>query len=62
MIANELRMVGGRLFDQNGPILQPRYVWLAPIFGATLAGVLTKWLYEREGIVDTVIVENRASS
>jgi aquaporin Z len=31
--------------------------WLAPILGAIIAGLLTRWMYEPEAIVQTTVVE-----
>ena len=36
--------------------------WVAPIVGAVIAGSLTRWMYEREAILDTVVVEQRRVS
>jgi aquaporin Z len=33
--------------------------WLAPIIGAVIAGLLTRWMYEPEALVDTIVVEER---
>src|SRR3954451_11308023 len=33
--------------------------WLAPIIGAIIAGLLTRWMYEYEAIVDTTVIEER---
>jgi hypothetical protein len=39
------------------PELQPDP--LLPIIGAVIAGLLTRWMYEPEAIVETVVVEER---
>ena len=31
--------------------------WLAPIIGAVVAGLLARWMYEREALLQTVVVE-----
>jgi aquaporin Z len=33
--------------------------WVAPIIGAVIAGLLTRWMYETEAIIETVVVEER---
>ena len=33
--------------------------WVAPIIGAVIAGLVTRWMYEEEAIVDTIVVEER---
>ena len=33
--------------------------WVAPIVGAVIAGLLTRWMYEQEAIVETTVVEER---
>jgi aquaporin Z len=35
---------------------------VAPIIGAVVAGLLTRWMYEPEAIVDTIVVEERRVS
>ena len=32
-------------------------VWLAPILGAVIAGLFARWMYEREAIIETVVLE-----
>jgi len=56
---NPARSTGPALFAGGEYIAQLWLFWLAPIIGAVIAGLLTRWMYEFEGIIDTVVVEER---
>jgi len=56
---NPARSTGPALFAGGAYIGQLWLFWLAPIAGAMLAGALTRWMYEEEKIVDTIVVEER---
>jgi aquaporin Z len=56
---NPARSTGPALFAGGEYIAQLWLFWLAPIIGAVIAGVLTRWMYEPEAIIDTVVVEER---
>ncbi len=56
---NPARSTGPALFAGGAYIGQLWLFWLAPILGAVIAGLLTRYMYEREAIVDTVVVEER---
>jgi aquaporin Z len=56
---NPARSTGPALFAGGPYIGQLWLFWLAPILGAVIAGLLTRYMYEREAIVDTVVVEER---
>jgi aquaporin Z len=57
---NPARSTGPALFAGGDYIAQLWLFWLAPIIGAVLAGLLTRWLYEAEPVVvDTVVVEEQ---
>lgn len=44
----------------GGPYIGQLWLfWLAPIVGAVIAGLLTRWMYEAEAIVQTTVVEER---
>lgn len=58
---NPARSTGPALFAGGDYVMQLWLFWLAPIAGAMAAGALAKWLYEPDGIVDTVIVEKRSA-
>jgi aquaporin Z len=57
---NPARSTGPALFAGGAHIAQLWLFWLAPILGAVIAGLLARWLYEPAGIIDTVVVEERA--
>ena len=56
---NPARSTGPALFAGGEYIGQLWLFWVAPIIGAVIAGLLTRWMYEYEAIVDTVVVEER---
>ncbi len=59
---NPARSTGPALFAGGPYIGQLWLFWLAPIAGALIAGFLTRWMYEQEAIVDTIVVEERRVS
>jgi len=56
---NPARSTGPALFAGTEYVGQLWFFWLAPIVGAMVAGALARWMYEPEGIIDTVVVEER---
>ena len=54
---NPARSTGPALFAGGGHIEQFWLFWLAPIIGAAIAGLLARWMYEREALIGTVVVE-----
>ena len=56
---NPARSTGPALFAGGAYIGQLWLFWLAPIVGAMCAGLLTRWMYERDAILDTIVVEER---
>ena len=57
---NPARSTGPALFAGGAYISQLWLFWLAPIIGAMLAGLLTRWLYQDEVVtVDTLVVEQQ---
>jgi aquaporin Z len=56
---NPARSTGPALFAGGAAIDQLWLFWLAPIAGAIVAGLLTRWMYEHNEIVETVVVEER---
>ena len=56
---NPARSTGPALFAGGEYIAQLWLFWLAPIIGAVIAGLLARWIYEQEAIVDTLVVEER---
>jgi aquaporin Z len=56
---NPARSTGPALIAGWDHIGQLWLFWLAPILGAVIAGLLTRWLYEPEAIIATTVVEER---
>src|ERR1700738_564513 len=56
---NPARSTGPALFAAGKYISQLWLFWLAPIIGAVVAGLLTRWMYETEAIIETVVVGER---
>ena len=59
---NPARSTGPALFAGGDYIGQLWLFWVAPIIGALIAGALTRWMYEPEAIIETVVVEKRRVS
>jgi aquaporin Z len=59
---NPARSTGPALFAGGPYIAQLWLFWLAPIAGAIIAGLLTRWMYDQEAILDTIVVEERRVS
>jgi aquaporin Z len=56
---NPARSTGPALIAGGDYIGQLWLFWLAPLAGAAVAGLLARWLYEHEGIDDTIVIEER---
>jgi aquaporin Z len=56
---NPARSTGPALIAGGEYIGQLWLFWVAPIIGAVIAGLLGRWMYEQEAIVETVVVEER---
>ena len=59
---NPARSTGPALFAGGDYIGQLWLFWLAPLLGAAIAGLLTRWMYESDKIIDTVVVEERRTA
>src|SRR3954452_15130898 len=59
---NPARSTGPALFAGGEYIAQLWLFWLAPIIGAIIAGLLTRWMYEQEAIVATTVIEERRTA
>ena len=59
---NPARSTGPAIFAGGDYVTQLWLFWLAPIVGAVIAGLLTRWLYEQEAILGTTVVEERRVS
>ena len=56
---NPARSTGPALFAGGEYVAELWLFWLAPIIGAVVAGLLARWMYEREALIQTVVVEER---
>lgn len=56
---NPARSTGPALFAGGDYVAQLWLFWLAPIVGAIVAGLLARWMYEHEAIVETTVIEER---
>ncbi len=56
---NPARSTGPALFGGAEYVGQLWLFWIAPIAGAIIAGLLSRVLYEQEGMVQTIVVEER---
>jgi aquaporin Z len=56
---NPARSTGPALIAGGEYIGQLWLFWVAPIIGTVIAGLLGRWMYEQEAIVETVVVEER---
>src|SRR6266550_226640 len=54
---NPARSTGPALFAGTAYVGQLWLFWLAPIAGAVIAGLLTRWMYEQEAIIETTVIE-----
>jgi aquaporin Z len=54
---NPARSTGPALFAGSAYVGQLWLFWVAPIVGALVAGALSRWMYEREALIETVVVE-----
>jgi aquaporin Z len=56
---NPARSTGPAIFAGGEYISQLWLFWVVPIVGAIIAGLLARWMYEHEAIVETTVVEER---
>ena len=54
---NPARSTWPALFAGGEYVAELWLFWLAPIIGAAVAGLLARWMYEREALIQTVVVE-----
>jgi len=59
---NPARSTGPAIFAGGEYVAQLWLFWLAPIVGAIIAGLLTRWMYEQEAIIDTTVIEERRTA
>ena len=56
---NPARSTGPALFAGGAYIDQLWMFWIVPLVGAAVAGLLSRWMYDPEPLIDTVVVEER---
>jgi aquaporin Z len=56
---NPARSTGPALFAGGAYVGQLWLFWVVPIVGAIVAGLLARWMYEQEAIIDTTVIEER---
>jgi aquaporin Z len=56
---NPARSTGPALFAGGEYVAELWLFWMAPIIGAVVAGLLARWMYEHDALIETVIVEER---
>ena len=56
---NPARSTGPALFAGGEYMSQLWLFWLAPIAGAMIAGALSRWMYEPDVLIETIVVEER---
>ena len=56
---NPARSTGPALFAGGEYVAELWLFWMAPIIGAVVAGLLTRWMYEHDALIETVVVEER---
>src|SRR3954467_4384425 len=56
---NPARSTGPAIFADSAYIGQLWLFWVMPIVGAVVAGLLARWMYEQEAIIDTTVIEER---
>ncbi len=57
---NPARSTGPALFAGGEYVAQLWMFWLVPLVGAAVAGALSRWMYEPEPLIDTIVVEERS--
>ena len=56
---NPARSTGPALFAGGEYISQLWMFWIVPLLGAAIAGLLSRWLYQPEDLIDTAVVQER---
>jgi aquaporin Z len=59
---NPARSTGPALFAGAAYVEQLWLFWLAPIAGGMLAGAMSRWMYEPDVLVETIVVEERTAT
>jgi aquaporin Z len=58
---NPARSTGPALFAGSAYVGELWLFWVAPILGAVIAGLIARWMYEPDVIMDTIVIEERTA-
>jgi aquaporin Z len=58
---NPARSTGPALFAGGEYVSQLWMFWVVPLVGAAVAGGLSRWMYDPEPLIDTLVVEERTT-
>jgi aquaporin Z len=58
---NPARSTGQALFAGADYVAQLWMFWIVPLLGAAVAGALTRWMYEPQPLIDTIVLEERST-
>src|SRR5438046_3283810 len=56
---NPARSTGPALFAGGEYVAELWLFWMAPMIGAVGAGLLARWMYDHDALIETVVVEER---
>jgi aquaporin Z len=57
---NPARSTGPAVFAGGEYLGQLWLFWVVPLLGAAVAGLLSRWMYDNEPLIDTIVVEERS--
>jgi aquaporin Z len=57
---NPARSTGPAVFAGGEYLGQLWLFWIVPLLGAAVAGLLSRWMYDSEPLIDTLVVEERS--
>jgi aquaporin Z len=58
---NPARSTGPALFAGAEYVGQLWMFWIVPLIGAAVAGTLSRWMYDPEPLIDTIVMEERSA-
>jgi aquaporin Z len=57
---NPARSTGPAMFAGGEYVAQLWLFWVMPLLGAAAAGLLSRWMYESEPLIETIVIEERS--
>jgi aquaporin Z len=57
---NPARSTGPAMFAGGEYVAQLWLFWVVPLLGAAAAGLLSRWMYESEPLIETIVIEERS--